>query len=387
MLVCTHVRLPLPDPRRHPRDADRRGREAGPARPMTAVDLDDVEALRALDAGDMLGAVASLPRHAGTGYDAGRVDRCGLPLADGVDRRGVLRHGRLGGRRRRAARDLPRPPHRAGRGQPLARCCRRTSGRTRSWSCSSYSGSTAETLVVLRGGRGPRRAASCRSPRAARSPARADELGLAAVRIPGGYQPRAALGLPRLRAARARCERSACCPTLADDVDDAIGVLEPLVEALGPDGARRAQRGEGARARGSAIAQPVDLGRRRRRRRLRRMRWKTQMNENGKVPAWAAALPELDHNEVVGWSERRGDGVVRDRAARRARAPDVSVRFPISLEIAREAGAGDRRGRGRRDAIRLARFLLARDHGRLRELLRRASRRASTRRRSRRSCD
>lgn len=30
-------------------------------------------------------------------------------------------------------------------------------------------------------------------------------------------------------------------------------------------------------------------------------RWKTQINENAKVPAWYSLLPELDHNEVVGW--------------------------------------------------------------------------------------
>ena len=30
-------------------------------------------------------------------------------------------------------------------------------------------------------------------------------------------------------------------------------------------------------------------------------RWKTQLNENAKVPAWHSRLPELDHNEIVGW--------------------------------------------------------------------------------------
>lgn len=30
-------------------------------------------------------------------------------------------------------------------------------------------------------------------------------------------------------------------------------------------------------------------------------RWKTQVNENAKVPAWYSTLPELDHNEIVGW--------------------------------------------------------------------------------------
>jgi len=30
-------------------------------------------------------------------------------------------------------------------------------------------------------------------------------------------------------------------------------------------------------------------------------RWKTQINENAKQPAFAAELPEADHNEIVGW--------------------------------------------------------------------------------------
>ena len=30
-------------------------------------------------------------------------------------------------------------------------------------------------------------------------------------------------------------------------------------------------------------------------------RWKTQINENAKMPSWWSALPELDHNEITGW--------------------------------------------------------------------------------------
>jgi glucose/mannose-6-phosphate isomerase len=30
-------------------------------------------------------------------------------------------------------------------------------------------------------------------------------------------------------------------------------------------------------------------------------RWKTQINENAKLPCFAHELPELDHNEIVGW--------------------------------------------------------------------------------------
>ena len=30
-------------------------------------------------------------------------------------------------------------------------------------------------------------------------------------------------------------------------------------------------------------------------------RWKTQFNENAKIPAFSHEIPELDHNEIVGW--------------------------------------------------------------------------------------
>lgn len=36
-------------------------------------------------------------------------------------------------------------------------------------------------------------------------------------------------------------------------------------------------------------------------------RWKCAFNENAKVPAFASALPELDHHEVAGWSAGTGD--------------------------------------------------------------------------------
>ena len=37
-------------------------------------------------------------------------------------------------------------------------------------------------------------------------------------------------------------------------------------------------------------------------------RWKCQFNENTEIPAFASALPEADHNEVVGWAAARGLG-------------------------------------------------------------------------------
>ncbi|MDQ4109340.1 MAG: bifunctional phosphoglucose/phosphomannose isomerase, partial [Actinomycetota bacterium] len=68
-------------------------------------------------------------------------------------------------------------------------------------------------------------------------------------------------------------------------------------------------------------------------------RWKTQFNENGKVPAWWASMSELDHNEVVGWTQPFGRHHAVIALRHEAEDPEVAARFPMSFEIAAEAGA------------------------------------------------
>jgi glucose/mannose-6-phosphate isomerase len=36
------------------------------------------------------------------------------------------------------------------------------------------------------------------------------------------------------------------------------------------------------------------------------VRWKTQFNENAKVPAFWGVIPEVDHNEIEGWADYAG---------------------------------------------------------------------------------
>ena len=163
---------------------------------------------------------------------------------------------------------------------------------------------------------------------------RAEELGLGTVRIPGGYMPRAALGYLSMSLLGAM-ESVGLLPRLTGEVDEAADELDRLVEALGliarpsgtrprrsPNGSDTVSRSWGADGLGSVAA----------------ARWKTQLNENGKVPAWSAALPELDHNEVVGWFGDRGGSSFVVALRHDGEHPDVAVRFPISLEIARDAG-------------------------------------------------
>jgi glucose/mannose-6-phosphate isomerase len=81
------------------------------------------------------------------------------------------------------------------------------------------------------------------------------------------------------------------------EIDVAAAHLEHLVEAWGPDADEDGLAKELARGLHGTIPQiagsgptgPVAY------------RWKTQINENAKVPCFCAELPELDHNEIVGW--------------------------------------------------------------------------------------
>jgi len=63
-------------------------------------------------------------------------------------------------------------------------------------------------------------------------------------------------------------------------------------------------------------------------------RWQTQMNENAKMLAFSSALPEADHNELVGWSEdararRHTPIVLRDRDE----PPEIRRQLDITVEL------------------------------------------------------
>ena len=71
-------------------------------------------------------------------------------------------------------------------------------------------------------------------------------------------------------------------------------------------------------------------------------RWKTQINENAKAPAFFAAQPELCHNEIVGWGQH-GDvsrQVITLVTLRQSgEHPQVARRFDLISEIMLEVVA------------------------------------------------
>jgi len=71
-------------------------------------------------------------------------------------------------------------------------------------------------------------------------------------------------------------------------------------------------------------------------------RWKTQVNENAKAPAWSSAQPELCHNEVCGWGQH-GDVTRQVITAVSLRHdgehPQVGRRFALVAELLHEVVA------------------------------------------------
>jgi glucose/mannose-6-phosphate isomerase len=161
--------------------------------------------------------------------------------------------------------------------------------------CSSYSGTTEETLACYEQARGrvaPVVVASCGGPLTER--ARAD--GVPVIRLPTGLQPRAAVGYS-LVCALAAASLCGAAPPLRRDLLAAAALMDALGPDWGPEGpedgpAKTLARGLAGLAPvvvGTGPTVPVAY------------RWKCQLNENAKVPAFWSALPEADHNEICGW--------------------------------------------------------------------------------------
>jgi glucose/mannose-6-phosphate isomerase len=161
--------------------------------------------------------------------------------------------------------------------------------------CCSYSGDTEETLTAFEaaGALGARRIVCTTGGRLA-AEARAD--GVPVIPLPGGFQPRAAIGY-LLVVSLEVAWLAGVGQRLHTEIDVAAAHAEQLVAAWGPDAPEdspaktlaRSLTGTVCQIAGAGLTVPVAY------------RWKTQFNENAKLPAFATELPELDHNEIVGW--------------------------------------------------------------------------------------
>lgn len=297
------------------------------------IDLDDAAALRSTDPGDMLGAVAVLPSHVRESYASGSATP-NLPDLEGVT--SVVFCG-MGGSA--VAGDVLKQTFRGRLGVPVdvnrSPLLPEYAGPHTLVVVSSFSGNTSETLSSFR----EAVARGCRIVAITSGGALGTECathGLAVAPVPAGFQPRAALGHLTF-AMLGALEAAGLLPPVGDDVDEVVRELERLAAELAPEVPTERNEAKHLAAwigdRVPVVWGADGLAA------VAAMRWKTQMNENGKVPAFNAVMSELDHNEVVGWTRPFGERFVVIGLRHRGEHPEIVARFPLSADIARDAGA------------------------------------------------
>ncbi|MEO8690994.1 MAG: bifunctional phosphoglucose/phosphomannose isomerase [Solirubrobacteraceae bacterium] len=163
--------------------------------------------------------------------------------------------------------------------------------------CSSYSGDTEETLAAYEAA-GETGAPRVVSASAGELAARARRDGVPVVPLPGGFQPRAAVGYSFVVALELAALAGAA-PSARAEVERAAELARELAAEWGPDGD---EDGE-AKALAGRLHETVPVIAGAGLAAAAAYRWKCQFNENAKMPAFAAELPEAGHNEIVGWAD------------------------------------------------------------------------------------
>ena len=199
----------------------------------------------------------------------------------------------------------------------------------------SYSGDTAEVLSAAETAHA-RGVAMVAVTSGGALAAFADRHGYPRAALPAGLMPRMALGylfFPLLAALAAVGLEVAG----EAEIEEAIGVVEALGGELGPASPTRDNE---AKQIALALADRIPAvyggpltGR-------VAYRWKTELAENAKVLGFAAALPEMNHNEIEAWqgpAMRRVLAVLlRDHGER----PEIARRFAVLRDLLAPAAAG-----------------------------------------------
>lgn len=166
---------------------------------------------------------------------------------------------------------------------------------------ASYSGDTEETVAAARAAQArgaPALAITTGGKLAAWAGAAAPAVPR--VVLPPGLPPRAALG-HNLGALLWGLHRLGLCASPGAEIDAAVAVLREGAARLGP----AAPENEAVRLARALLGRFTVLYTSSPAAHAAGLRWKAQLNENAKSPAYCAALPELDHNDIVGWETLR----------------------------------------------------------------------------------
>jgi len=187
--------------------------------------------------------------------------------------------------------------------------------------CSSYSGNTEETNACYAAAEavGAQRIVATTGG-AIGDAARSD--GVPVIGMPAGLQPRAAVGYTFAIAAEVAALVGAG-PAIRTEIDSSASHLESARESLLALAADVAGRIHGSvpLLYGCGLTTPVAY------------RWKCQVNENAKLPAFGHSIPELDHNEIVGWTGAEAGAFSAVLLGDKDQHPRERERFELTAEL------------------------------------------------------
>ena len=285
--------------------------------------MSGLERLREFDSGAQLDAVLALPDHLRDalwrvesarlrGHDSAGLMVCGM---GGSAIGGDLAASALG--------DRCTGPLLTVRGYGLP------SWATPEWTvlCSSYSGDTEETIACLEAATalGANRIAATTGGALAEA-ARAEDVPV--VGVPAALQPRAAVGYMFVVAAESAAV-AGVAPRIHTEIDAAADRLEQARTQLAEQAGEIAARLDGTLPVVYGADLSVSVAR----------RWKTQVNENAKLPAFWAELPEADHNELEGWAGAGGHKLAAVFIEDSDQHPRERRRIELTAELAGETAA------------------------------------------------
>jgi glucose/mannose-6-phosphate isomerase len=196
---------------------------------------------------------------------------------------------------------------------------------------SSYSGNTEETLTAYEQARAAGAAVICLTS-GGKLASQARAHGYPVIQLPAGLPPRASLGYSAVMLLGALAVLG-LVPDLTGPLQETVDMLSRLVALVGPgipsknNPAKQMAHSLAGRLvaiyASSAVLEPAAI------------RWRGQIEENAKNLAFHHLLPEMNHNELVGWEfpapVLRQIGVIflRDRGDH----PQVQRRFELTREI------------------------------------------------------
>lgn len=199
---------------------------------------------------------------------------------------------------------------------------------------SSYSGNTEETLSALKEAIAAKAKILCISSNG-QLQREAEQYRFPLIRIPGGYPPRTAIGYSAIPVLMV-LGKLGLAPDPADEIRRSVGWVRRKIQLYGPT-CPLAENAAKTLARQLHRRIPVIYGSQDRLDVLA-VRWRGQFSENGKQLAYSASLPEMNHNEIVGWKHPAAilrqilPIFLRDREDH----PRVQIRAEITRDILSE---------------------------------------------------